>query len=31
MGFEIIGTLTKAFNHKTEGLVDAYVMYQFLS
>ena len=23
MGFEIIGTLPKAFNHKTEGLMDA--------
>ena len=31
MGFEIIGTLPKAFNHKTKGLVDAYVMYQFLT
>ena len=31
MGFEIIGTLPKAFNHKTKGLVDAYVMYQLLS
>jgi len=31
MGFEISGTLPKAFNHKTKGLVDAYVMYQLLS
>ena len=31
MGFEIIGTLPKAFNHKTKGLVDAFVMYQFLT
>ena len=31
MGFEIIGTLPKAFNHKTKGLVDAYVMYQLLT
>jgi L-amino acid N-acyltransferase YncA len=31
MGFEIIGTLPKAFNHKSKGLVDAYVMYQLLS
>jgi len=31
MGFEIIGTLPKAFNHKSKGLVDAHVMYQLLS
>lgn len=31
MGFEIIGTLPKAFNHKTKGLVDAHIMYQQLS
>ena len=31
MGFEIIGTLPKAFNHKTKGLVDAFVMYQLLT
>ena len=30
MGFEIIGTLPKAFNHKEKGLVDAHVMYQLL-
>ena len=31
MGFEIIGTLPMAFNHKTKGLVDAHIMYQQLS
>jgi ribosomal protein S18 acetylase RimI-like enzyme len=31
MGFEIIGTLPRAFNHKQLGLVDAYVMYQILA
>jgi len=31
MGFEIIGTLPKAFNHKTEGLVDAHILYQLLT
>jgi hypothetical protein len=30
LGFKIIGTLPKAFNHSKEGLVDAYVMYQWL-
>jgi ribosomal protein S18 acetylase RimI-like enzyme len=30
MGFEIIGTLPRAFNHKELGLVDAHVMYQLL-
>ena len=30
MGFEIIGTLPKAFNHKARGLVDAHIMYQQL-
>jgi L-amino acid N-acyltransferase YncA len=30
MGFRIAGTLPKAFRHKTLGLVDAYVMHQFL-
>lgn len=29
-GFEIIGTLPKAFNHPSKGLVDAHVMYQIL-
>jgi len=31
MGFSIVGTLPKAFNHQTLGYVDAYVMYQRLS
>jgi ribosomal protein S18 acetylase RimI-like enzyme len=31
LGFEIIGTLPKAFNHKARGLVDAYVMYQLFT
>jgi hypothetical protein len=30
MGFEIIGTLPKAFNHRRLGLVDAHVMYKRL-
>lgn len=30
MGFEIIGTLSKAFNHREKGFVDAFVMYQWL-
>jgi L-amino acid N-acyltransferase YncA len=30
LGFEIIGTLPKAFRHATLGAVDAYVMYRFL-
>jgi ribosomal protein S18 acetylase RimI-like enzyme len=30
LGFEIVGTLPKAFNHQTLGLVDAYVMYHVL-
>jgi len=29
-GFEIVGTLPKAFNHPKHGDVDAFVMYQFL-
>ncbi|NVO22116.1 GNAT family N-acetyltransferase [Donghicola mangrovi] len=29
-GFEIVGTLPKAFRHPTEGKVDAHVMYQLL-
>lgn len=28
-GFTIIGTIPKAFNHKTLGLVDAYIMHRF--
>lgn len=31
MGFEIVGTLPKGFNHKTRGLVDAHIMYQLLA
>lgn len=30
LGFEIVGTLPKAFNHPDLGLVDAYVMYKTL-
>jgi len=30
LGFEIVGTLPKAFNHATLGYVDAYVMHRFL-
>lgn len=30
MGFEIVGTLPRAFRHRELGLVDAYVMYRFL-
>lgn len=30
LGFEIVGTLTKAFRHKILGYVDAYVMYRML-
>lgn len=30
LGFNIVGTVPKAFNHKEKGLVDAYVMHQFL-
>ncbi|MCO6511366.1 MAG: GNAT family N-acetyltransferase [Aridibacter famidurans] len=29
-GFEIVGTLPKAFEHPSKGLVDAYVMYKWL-
>ncbi len=29
-GFEIVGTLDRAFRHHTLGLVDAYVMYQWI-
>lgn len=31
MGFEIVGTLPKAFNHARLGLVDAHVMYRLLT
>jgi L-amino acid N-acyltransferase YncA len=30
MGFEIVGTLPRAFRHARLGFVDAYVMYQWL-
>jgi len=30
LGFEIVGTLPRAFQHRERGLVDAYVMYRFL-
>ncbi|WP_231940897.1 GNAT family N-acetyltransferase [Acidihalobacter aeolianus] len=30
LGFEIVGTLPRAFRHRTLGLVDAYVMYRWL-
>jgi L-amino acid N-acyltransferase YncA len=30
VGFEIVGTLPRVFNHPTLGLVDAYVMHRFL-
>ena len=30
LGFDIVGTLPKAFQHREHGLVDAYVMYRFL-
>ena len=30
LGFAIVGTLPQVFRHKTQGLVDAYVMHRFL-
>ena len=30
MGFEIVGRLSAAFHHPTQGFVDAFVMYQLL-
>lgn len=30
LGFEIVGTLPKAYRHRTLGQVDAYVMHRFL-
>ena len=30
LGFDIIGTLPKAFKHREKGFVDAFVMYQWL-
>ena len=31
LGFKIIGTSPKSFNHKELGLVDSYIMHQHLS
>lgn len=31
LGFDIVGTLPKAFKHPTQGYVDAYVMYKWLA
>ncbi len=31
LGFNIVGTLPRAFRHQTLGLVDAYVMHRFLN
>lgn len=30
LGFDIVGTLPKAFNHPSKGYVDAFVMYKWL-
>ena len=30
LGFAVVGTLPRAFQHQQLGLVDAYVMYRFL-
>ena len=30
LGFSIVGTLPKAYHHKTDGFVDSYVMYKWL-
>jgi len=30
LGFKIIGTMPKGFKHAKKGLVDAYIMHQFL-
>jgi L-amino acid N-acyltransferase YncA len=30
LGFQVVGTLPEAFNHRERGLVDAYVMHRFL-
>jgi GNAT superfamily N-acetyltransferase len=30
LGFEIVGTVPKAFRHRDHGLVDVYVMHRFL-
>ncbi|MBO1345874.1 MAG: GNAT family N-acetyltransferase [Hormoscilla sp. GUM202] len=31
LGFSIVGTLPKAFNHPSQGFVDAFVMYKWLA
>ncbi|GHF91342.1 N-acetyltransferase [Thalassotalea marina] len=31
LGFDIIGTIPKAYQHKTKGLVDSYIMYKWLA
>jgi L-amino acid N-acyltransferase YncA len=31
LGFDVVGTLPRAFNHPTLGLVDAFVMYKWLT
>lgn len=31
LGFDVVGTLPRAFNHPTMGLVDAFVMYKWLT
>ena len=31
LGFDIVGTLPRAFNHPTLGLIDAFVMYKWLA
>lgn len=31
LGFDIVGTLPRAFRHPQQGLVDAYVMYKWLA
>ena len=31
LGFDVVGTLPRAFNHPTLGLVDAFVMYKCLA
>ena len=30
LGFTVVGTLPKGFRHATKGLVDVYVMHQYL-
>ena len=31
LGFDIVGTLPRAFNHPTLGLIDAFIMYKWLA